>query len=141
MNNTTTPEQIVTDFLHALEAKDHDKIAALLAPDLQYTNVSLPTMMGGQRVANLFELLLRKGKGFSVKIHSLAANGDKVMTERTDIIRVGTLHVAFWVCGTFQVRNGQIVLWRDYFDWLDISKGTVRGIIGIVLPKFRVSLF
>ena len=54
MNNTTTPEQIVTDFLHALEAKDHDKIAALLAPDLQYTNVSLPTMMGGQRVANLF---------------------------------------------------------------------------------------
>ena len=63
------------------------------------------------------------------------------MTERTDIIRVGTLHVAFWVCGTFQVRNGQIVLWRDYFDWLDISKGTVRGIIGIVLPKFRVGLF
>ena len=62
MNNTTTPEQIVTDFLHALEAKDHDKIAALLAPDLQYTNVSLPTMMGGQRVANLFELLLRKGR-------------------------------------------------------------------------------
>lgn len=141
MNSTTTPEQVVTDFLQALEAKDHDKIAALLAPDLQYTNVSLPTMMGGQRVANLFELLLRKGTGFSVKMHGLASNGDTVMTERTDILRVGTLHVAFWVCGTFQVQNGQIVLWRDYFDWLDISRGTVRGIIGIVLPKFRVGLF
>ena len=141
MNSTTTPGQVVTDFLQAPEAKDHDKIAALLAPDLQYTNVSLPSMMGGQRVASLFELLLRKGTGFSVKIHGLAANGDTVMTERTDILRVGTLHVAFWVCGTFQVRNGQIVLWRDYFDWLDISRGTVRGIIGIVLPRFRVGLF
>ena len=124
MNNTTTPEQIVTDFLHALEAKDHDKIAALLAPDLQYTNVSLPTMMGGQRVANLFELLLRKGTGFSVKIHSLAANGDKVMTERTDIIRVGTLHVAFWVCGTFQVRNVKLC-----------CGGII--LIGSIFPKVR----
>lgn len=31
-------ELVVNDFLLALQAKDHDKIAALLAPDLQYTN-------------------------------------------------------------------------------------------------------
>ena len=24
--------------------------------------------------------------------------------------------LAFWVCGTFEVSGGKIVLWRDYFD-------------------------
>lgn len=140
MTRKTSPEAIVTSFLHALETQDHDKIAALLAPDLVYTNVSLPTLKGGQRVANLFEILLRRGTGFGVEIHSIAANGDTVMTERTDIIKVGPLHIGFWVCGTFRVENGQIVLWRDYFDWLDISRGAVRGLAGIVLPKLRPNL-
>lgn len=133
-------ELVVNDFLLALQAKDHDKIAALLAPDLQYTNVSLPTIVGGQRVAHLFEILLRRGTGFEVEIHSIAAKGDVVMTERTDVLKVGSLHVAFWVCGRFRVQNGQIVLWRDYFDWLDISKGMLRGVAGIFIPKFRISL-
>lgn len=96
--------------------------------------------MGGQRVAHLFEILLRRGTGFEVEIHSIAAKGDVVMTERTDVLKVGSLHVAFWVCGTFRVQNGQIVLWRDYFDWLDISKGMLRGVAGIFIPKFRISL-
>ncbi len=140
MTVTTTSEAIVMAFMHALEAKDHDKIAELLAPNLHYTNVSLPTIVGGQRVANLFEVLLRRGTGFSVQIHSLAVNGDVVLTERTDMIKVGSLHIAFWVCGTFRVQDGKIVLWRDYFDWLDISKGMLRGIAGIVVPKLRVVL-
>ena len=53
-----TPEQTVTAFLHALEAQDHNLVASLLAPDLCYTNVSLPTIKGGQRVATLFEKVL-----------------------------------------------------------------------------------
>lgn len=138
--NHQQAELVVNDFLLALQAKDHDKIAALLAPDLQYTNVSLPTIVGGQKVAHLFEILLRRGTGFEVEIHSIAAKGDVVMTERTDVLKVGSLHVAFWVCGTFRVQNGQIVLWRDYFDWLDISKGMLRGVAGIFIPKFRISL-
>jgi len=136
----STPEQIVTQFLLALETQDHDQIAALLAPDLRYTNVSLPTLKGGQKVANLFELLLRRGTGFQVKVHSIATNGNTVMTERTDVINVGSLHVGFWVCGTFQVENGKIVLWRDYFDWWDISRGALRGVAGMILPKLRVRL-
>jgi len=138
--NHQQAELVVNDFLLALQAKDHDKIAALLAPDLQYTNVSLPTIVGGQKVAHLFEILLRRGTGFDVEIHSIAAKDDVVMTERTDVLKVGSLHVAFWVCGTFRVQNGQIVLWRDYFDWLDISKGMLRGVAGIFIPKFRISL-
>ena len=40
----------------------------------------------------------------------------------------------FWVCGTFEVRNGRIVLWRDYFDYANFVwafvKGTFRALLG-----------
>lgn len=139
MSHTNTSEQVVNQFLQALVVQDHQQIAALLAPDLRYTNVSLPTLVGGQRVANLFEILLRRGTGFEVKMHSVAVSGNVVLTERTDIIKVGKLHVAFWVCGRFEVRDGKIVVWRDYFDWMDISKGMLRGVLGIGIPRLRLS--
>lgn len=135
--NMPTPESVVTRFLHALETKDHDTVAALLAPDLQYTNVSLPTLRGGEKVARLLKMALRKGTGFKVYMQHIATSGDIVMTERIDTIEVGALHINFWVCGTFRVQDGKVVLWRDYFDWWNISKGTVRGMAGIVIPSLR----
>ncbi len=137
---SATPIEIVTRFLHALEAKHHAQIAALPAPNLPYTNVSLPTLKSGQTVSTLFERLMVKGTGFEVQVHRIAENGDIVMTERTDILKVGPLHVGFWVCGTFRVEDGKIVLWRDYFDWLDIGRGMLRGVLGIPVPKLRIAL-
>lgn len=139
-STAATPEAVVTRFLRALETQDHDTIAALLAPDLRYTNVSLPTLKGGKRVAGLLKLALRPGTGFGVQTHRLAVNGDIVMTERTDLIKAGPLHMGFWVCGTFRVRDGRIVLWRDYFDWSNLIRGALRGIAGIALPRLRTRL-
>jgi limonene-1,2-epoxide hydrolase len=48
--------------------------------------------------------------------------------------------VAFWVCGSFEVQDGRITVWRDYFDWWDFTRGTLRGVAGIALPKLRPSL-
>ncbi|MGH8460069.1 MAG: limonene-1,2-epoxide hydrolase family protein [Stenotrophobium sp.] len=137
---TLAPEDVVTQFLHAIEAKNHARIAALLAPDLSYINVSLPTLKSGPRVARLFEFALEHGVGFEVQIHRIATNGDIVMTERTDMLKLGPLHLRFWVCGTFRVERGRIVLWRDYFDWWNISRGAVHGIAGLVLPRLRAAL-
>lgn len=134
------PDAIVTRFLQSIEQQDYATMAALLDPDLVYTNVSLPTIRGGEKVARLFESGLRRGGGFGVKMHSIAVNGDTVLTERTDLLKVGPFQMCFWVCGTFQVRDGRIVLWRDYFDWMDIGRATLRGVAGIALPGLRARL-
>jgi len=136
----TIPEEIVIRFLHALEAQNHSQIAELLAPDLRYTNVSLPTLKGGKVVSSLFKQLMGKRVGFQVQVHRIATNGNIVMTERTDVIKIGSLHVGFWVCGTFRVEHGRIVLWRDYFDWMNITRGTLRGVFGIPIRKLRIAL-
>ena len=45
-----------------------------------------------------------------------AVNGASVLTERTDVLVIGPVRMQFWVCGVFEVHNGRITLWRDYFD-------------------------
>lgn len=135
-----SPQSVVTAFLDAMVMQDHDTIAQLLAPDLRYTNVSLPTIKGGSRVAKLIRKTLREGRQFEVQVHSIASSGETVLTERTDVLKIGPLHVAFWVCGTFEVQDGRITVWRDYFDWLDFTRGTLRGVAGIALPSLRPSL-
>lgn len=140
MTNTTSSENIVHNFLNALAQQDIDTASALLAPNLQYTNVSLPTITGGATVTKLFATLAKAGMGFEVKTHHIATQGNIVMTERTDILSYKNFKISFWVCGTFEVQNGQITLWRDHFDWLDMSKGAVMGFVGVFLPKFRAAL-
>lgn len=136
----STPEDIVYRFLQALAERDHDQVAALLAPDLRYTNVSLPTLRGGEFVARLLRRVLSGRRGFDVQVHSIASNGTTVLTERTDVLILGPLHMRFWVCGTFLVEQGRITLWRDYFDWWDLDKGSLRGVLGIALPRLRSTL-
>ena len=64
---------------------------------------------------------------FEVKIHRIATDGSAVLTERTDALIFGPLRLQFWVCGVFEVHDGQITLWRDYFDFFDMFKATLAG--------------
>ena len=76
--------------------------------------------------------------GFEVKFHRIAAEGNAVLTERTDAMVLGPVRMQFWVCGVFEVHSGQITLWRDYFDLFDfVVKGPLRGLIGAVVPSLR----
>jgi limonene-1,2-epoxide hydrolase len=48
---------------------------------------------------------------------AIAENGNKVLTERVDnFYLVGGKAVSMPVMGTFEIVNGQITAWRDYFD-------------------------
>jgi limonene-1,2-epoxide hydrolase len=132
--NTRTVEV----FLHALQDQDFDTADAALADDLVYQNVGLPTIHGRQRAMKLFRQMEGKGR-FEVRIHRIAHDGTAVLTERTDALIFGALRVQFWVCGVFEVHDGRITLWRDYFDFYDIFKATLRGLAGLVVPSLRTS--
>jgi len=105
---------------------------------LVYENVGLPTIHGRHRAMKLFRRMEGRG-GFEVKIHRIAADGGAVLTERSDALIFGPLRLQFWVCGVFEVHDGRITLWRDYFDFLDMFKATVRGIAALVLPSLKAT--
>jgi limonene-1,2-epoxide hydrolase len=44
-----------------------------------------------------------------------------VLTERVDIIRGPGLYIDPWICATFEVKDGRITLWREYFDYASLT--------------------
>ena len=132
VHNTRTVEV----FLNALQEQDFDTAGAVLADDLVYQNVGWPTIHGRSRAMKLFRGMQGR-MGFEVKIHRIAADGAAVLTERTDALIFGPLRIQFWVCGAFEVHDGRITLWRDYFDLLDMVKATARASAATVFPSLR----
>ena len=127
---------IVENFLNALQDLDLTTADALLADDVVYQNVGLPTIRGRARVMKLMRGM--EGRmGFEVKFHRNVAEGVTVLNERTDAMVFGPLRLQFWVCGVFEVHDGRITLWRDYFDMFDMLKATVRGLVGVAVPALR----
>jgi limonene-1,2-epoxide hydrolase len=128
------PAAVVRAFLEALAADDLDGALALLAEDVVWINVSLPAVRGRRAVERICRLSLRAGGGFRVHFHAIAAEGDVVLTERTDALTLGRFEQRFWVMGRFEVRDGRIAVWRDSFDWGDLTVGLLRGLAGVVSP-------
>lgn len=129
--------EVVQAFLGALERLDLDAALALLAPEITYQNVPLPAARGRRAVEQQLRVLTRFGSGFEVDYHNIAAAGPVVLTERTDVLVFGPVHAAFWVCGTFEVHDGLITLWRDRFDFVDFALSFVRGVLKAVLGRTR----
>ena len=119
--------RVVREFLDALQRTEVDAALALLDPDVVYQIVPLPPARGLQAVERQLRSLERFFNGFEVVHHNIAANGPVVLTERTDVLAVGPVRGAFWVCGTFEVHDGKVTLWRDRFDFVDFTWSFVRG--------------
>jgi limonene-1,2-epoxide hydrolase len=129
----------VEPFLYALQDEDFDTADSVLADNIVWQNVGVLTLRGRERIMKIF----RRGQGragFEVKIHRIAAEGNAVLTERTDALIFGPLRLQFWVCGVLEVHGGRITLWRDYFDMFDITKATLRGLAATVVPSLRQTL-
>ena len=132
------PEHIVERFLQLLSLGEIDDAVDVLAADVVYTNVSLPTLRGRERVRRIAGASLgRPGARFEVYLHAISTRGGTVLTERTDVLIWGPVRIQFWVCGRFDVEGERIVGWRDYFDWFAFSLATARGLLGALLPGLR----
>ncbi|MEO3757470.1 limonene-1,2-epoxide hydrolase family protein [Mycobacterium sp. B14F4] len=129
----------VENFLYALQDEDFETADNLLADNVAWQNVGLPTIHGRERIIKM----MRRGEGrfgFEVKIHRIAGEGNTVLTERTDALVIGPVRMQFWVCGVFEVHAGRITLWRDYFDFLDFTKALLRGIVATLVPSLRPTM-
>lgn len=134
---TLEPIAVVQAFLSALERLDVDAALTHLAPDISYQNVPLPPARGVRAVEKQLRWLARYGSGFEVHYLNVAANSGTVLTERTDVLVFGPVRAEFWVCGTFEVVDGRIVLWRDRFDFVDFTLAFVKGAVQALATRLR----
>jgi limonene-1,2-epoxide hydrolase len=130
----SAPTAVVERFMdHLRTVTDNDAAVALLATDVTYENSWMPTVRGRERVRKLFQALLKVGTHVEMHVHAISANGPTVLTERTDVLQWVRLRIQFWICGRFDVHDGQIVVWREYYDPLAILAAALRGLLGTVV--------
>lgn len=106
---------VVLSLCGAWNKLDMDAIVGLLADDIIYHNIPLEPLAGKHEV----EAYLRSAGPFEScrwELVAIAANGSTVLTERIDRFVVRGKPVTLPVSGTFEVENGRIREWRDYFD-------------------------
>lgn len=138
-STATESADVVVEFLRALAAYDVDAALDLVADDLVYSNVSLPTIYGRDRLERIARPWLRPGRmGFDVHLNHVATENNVVLTDRIDELSFGRFASRFWVYGRFIVGDdGKIAVWRDSFDWLDVTIGNLRGLAGLVSPSLN----
>jgi limonene-1,2-epoxide hydrolase len=112
-----SPDETVTAFIRAIEAKDVDGAMTLVAPDLSYENVPLQPIVGIDNVAQTLAGFLDGASEVEWQIVGQWASGATVFNERVDRFKIGTGWLEMPVAGVFRIDDaGKIELWRDYFD-------------------------
>lgn len=129
-----SPIRVVESFLRALEANDTERVASMLADDAVYQNVPLPADRGKAAIMRTLKSFQRVITNVEIRIKNIAAHDGTVLTERVDILSGPFVYLDIWVCGTFEVRDGKIALWRDYFD---LAETTGKLLVGPIRKRLR----
>jgi limonene-1,2-epoxide hydrolase len=111
-----SPSDVVREFCAAFAGKDLETIERLLDDKAVYHNVGMEPAVGKEASIASIKGFLDMSESLAFEIHHLAAEGDVVLTERTDTLTANGNAAPIAVMGAFEVRDGKIVAWRDYFD-------------------------
>ena len=89
---------------------------ALVADDLYYDNVPIGDMRGAAAMRDFLTPMVGGDGPVAFEIVRQTASGDMVMNERIDRFTMKGKEIALPVAGVFEVHDGRITFWRDYFD-------------------------
>jgi limonene-1,2-epoxide hydrolase len=106
----------VEAFIAAWPTGDAERLGEFFSHDAVYHNGPLPPVKGRTAiVANLAGFMALGGQVDVDMVH-IVADGPIVMTERVDHFVGADGKLSLPVMGTFEVHDGVITSWRDYFD-------------------------
>jgi len=110
------PASVVRRFIELIEARDVPAAAELLADDVHYDNVPLGAVDGRETAAAVLSSILDRCSRVEWPVQREAVTGTVVCNERLDRFEMPHGWVEVPVMGVWEVVDGKITLWRDYFD-------------------------
>jgi limonene-1,2-epoxide hydrolase len=117
----TTAEALVREFCDAWSKRDADLLTDYFTEDGVYHNMPLPPLHGKAAIREFLVGFLADAETAEFRMINVVASDDVVMTERVDAFTLAGREGAFPVCGVFEVRDGKIAAWRDYFDMAQVT--------------------
>lgn len=111
---TMSPSELVREWVRRFNAADVEGLAALYAQDAVNHQVVTDPLRGREAIASMFRTEFARATMVCL-VEQLLADGDWAILEWRDPLGLRG-------CGFFQVREGEIVFQRGYFDQLSFFR-------------------
>ena len=89
---------------------------ALVAEDCEYDNVPMGKVYGIDPIRERLARVIDRSDLVEWVVYRQAAEGSIVFNERLDRFQIGDKLIEIPLAGVFEVTDGKLTLWRDYFD-------------------------
>ncbi len=111
-----TPADVVRQLCSGIDRKDLAAVGALLDDEVVYHNIGSEPAVGRDATLAALAFQFDMFEPIAFRIRNLVADGDIVLTERVDEVTANGITAPVPVMGAFEIHDGRIVAWRDYFD-------------------------
>ena len=108
--------EIIREFCAAWSRLDAEELAGWFTDDGVYHNIPAQPVAGREQVQAFIAGFTATWTETTWDILSLVADGDLVIAERIDRTKTTQGDVDLPCVGVFEMRDGKIRRWRDYFD-------------------------
>lgn len=119
MNN----EQIIRDFIAAWSRLDVDELVSYFTADGTYHNMPIAPITGHNNLRQFITNFLSSWDKTEWEILNIVTHEQLVIAERIDKTVVAGRKVDLPCVGVFEMHQGKIKMWRDYFDLATFTKG------------------
>ncbi len=114
MSNHT---DVIRRFVESWAQCDVSALMVFFADDCVYHNIPVEPVTGTEAVRKTIEGFAGMAEEIDWQLHAIAEDASgTVLTERLDRFKIAGSWVELPVMGTFELRDGKITAWRDYFD-------------------------
>ena len=122
MGTSEDAERVVRDFCSTCAKHDTEALRPFFTDDVVYHNIPMDPAVGIDATIAFIEGFFAMCENVEFEVTHLAAVGNVVLTERVDTFTLGQVVAGLPVMGTFEIRDGKISAWRDYFDMAQATK-------------------
>ncbi len=116
-------EKIIREFIEAWSRLDPAELAGYFTDDGVYHNMPTSPVGGRENVEKMIAGFISTWTQTEWDILNIVSAGDVVIAERLDRTKAGDKGVDLPCTGVFEMENGKIRVWRDYFDIATYAKG------------------
>ncbi|MEY2433345.1 MAG: limonene,2-epoxide hydrolase [Acidimicrobiaceae bacterium] len=110
------PIDVVQEFCDTWAKGDLDAIMEFFTDDAVYHNIPVAPVTGRDAIRDTINGFSAGVDSVEFRVLNISAAGSVVLTERVDAFITPTVTIELPVMGTFEVVDGKIAAWRDYFD-------------------------
>jgi limonene-1,2-epoxide hydrolase len=112
-----TNSEVVLAFCSAWESRDVARLMAFIHPAAVYHNMPRPPLRGAATIREALAGLIGQAQAVRFIVSHIAETADGVvLTERIDRITYEAGDADVLTMGVFELTDGLISAWRDYYD-------------------------